>query len=144
MLNLFVSWEIEAWNNHRTSQFSNTNLMMEPTVWVGGRIRERLSVSKPMYPKALSTSLRRSPVKGSPFTSGSPTTKAVIAPESKQPFRLAFQGCLSLFWQGLEPKKCIHFLFEPSYRSGLGPQDPHYQYSWSSSKTQRGNYFIAE
>lgn len=69
---------------------------MQPTVKKGTRIREEggsASDRLQFHPKDLFTSLQRSPTKGVSIASGS-QTKAIFAPESKQPFRVAWQGSL--------------------------------------------------
>lgn len=57
--------------------------------------------------------LLRSPAKEFKITSGSPT-KVLLAPESKQPFRLASRGSSDLANAKLELKKLLDDLFKPS------------------------------
>lgn len=49
-------------------------------------------------------------------------SKAVLATESIQPFRLASQESLDPAWEEFEPTKILKLLFEPNYRSGRTPK----------------------
>lgn len=57
--------------------------------------------------------LLRSPAEEFKITSGSPT-KVLLAPESKQPFRLASRGSLDQANARFELKKLLDDFFKPS------------------------------